>query len=424
MLDINYIKANPGILDRALENRNKTPIESELIHFDKLYRNALTSQQEIFEKRNSITKQFEKAKTNGLDTSSLFEEIGKIKEEMASIDEIIKEAEKRFFNLLSSIPNIPLDECPVGKDENDNVEIRRFEIAKNFDFVPKEHFEIGENLKMMDFKKAANIAGSRFVFLFGDLARLERAIAQFMLDTHTIEYGYKEVYVPLILNKDAMFGVGQLPKFEDDLYKTSEGGYLIPTAEASLTNIYSNFVLEEKELPLRFTSYTPCFRKESGAAGKDTKGMLRQHQFGKVELVSIVKPSQTKEEHERMTEAAENILKKLNIPFRTVVLCTGDMGFSSEKTYDIEVWLPGQNTYREISSCSRCGDFQARRMKTRFKNFETKKNEFVNTLNGSGLAVGRCLIAILENYQQKDGSVKIPDVLIPYFGKEFINCLQ
>jgi seryl-tRNA synthetase len=274
---------------------------------------------------------------------------------------------------------------------------------------------------MMNFERATKIAGSRFVFLFGELARLERALAQFMLDIHTRENSYTEVYVPLILEKHAMFGVGQLPKFEDDLFKTSLGSYLIPTAEASLTNIFHNEIINEDDLPLRFTAYTPCFRSEAGSAGKDTAGMLRQHQFGKVELVSITTPDQSIEEHERMTECAEGILKKLELPFRTVVLSTGDMGFSSEKTYDIEVWLPGQGKYREISSCSRCNSFQARRMNTRFKNKSTKKNEFVHTLNGSGLAVGRCLIAVLENYQNKDGSINIPSALVPYFGGDVIR---
>ncbi len=274
---------------------------------------------------------------------------------------------------------------------------------------------------MMDFEKSARIAGSRFVFLFSEIARLERALAQFMLDIHTKENGYTEVYVPLILEQEAMFGVGQLPKFEEDLFKTTIGSYLIPTAEASLTNIHNGEILSETDLPLRYTAYTPCFRSEAGSAGRDTVGMLRQHQFGKVELVSITTPEQSVAEHERMTECAEGILKKLNLPFRTVVLSTGDMGFSSEKTYDLEVWLPGQDKYREISSCSRCNNFQARRMNTRYKNETTGKNEFVHTLNGSGIAVGRCLIAVMENYQQKNGTIEIPAVLIPYFGKDRID---
>ena len=274
---------------------------------------------------------------------------------------------------------------------------------------------------MMDFEKSAKMAGSRFVLLFNKIAKLERALAQFMLDVHTKENGYTEVYVPLILNSSCMFGVGQLPKFEEDLFKTTIGSYLIPTAEASLTNIHRESILQESDLPLRYTAYTPCFRSEAGSAGRDTAGMLRQHQFGKVELVSITTPDLEIEEHERMTSCAEGILKRLELPFRTVCLSTGDMGFSSEKTYDLEVWLPSQNMYREISSCSRCGTFQARRMNTRFSNTKTGKNEFVATLNGSGVAVGRCLIAVMENYQQNNGTIVIPDALRPYYGANTIE---
>ncbi len=343
-----------------------------------------------------------------------------IKTKLEKINAIEVSRKLDLNTILHSIPNIPSDECPVGVDESANLEIRRFGIPKKFDFKPLEHYEIGEKLGMMDFKNASKIAGSRFVLLYSKIAKLERALAQFMLDTHTKENGYTEVYVPLILNKESMFGVGQLPKFEEDLFKTTIESYLIPTAEASLTNIHKDSILQEEEFPKRYTAYTACFRSEAGSAGKDTRGMLRQHQFGKVELVSITSPEQSKTEHERMTECAEGILKKLGLPFRTVVLCTGDMGFSSEKTYDIEVWLPGQNMYREISSCSRCGNFQARRMNSKFKNNKTKKNEYVHTLNGSGIAVGRCLIAILENYQNQNGNVSIPDALIPYFGEKII----
>lgn len=421
MIDINLVKQNPGILDRALKNRNKPLVEKELLELEEKSRNLQTELQKIQEQRNTFSAEFGKAKSKGVDTCEFQSKMDFLKKELARLTELSNDAKAKYLNLLHTIPNIPSDECPIGKDENDNVEIRRFGTPRIFGFKPLEHYELGNKLGMMDFDKSAKIAGSRFVFLFSEIAKLERALAQFMLDIHTKENGYTEVYVPLILDQKAMFGVGQLPKFEEDLFKTTIGSYLIPTAEASLTNIHNGEILSEKLLPLRYTAYTPCFRSEAGSAGRDTAGMLRQHQFGKVELVSITTPDKSIEEHERMTECAEGILKKLNLPFRTIVLSTGDMGFSSEKTYDLEVWLPGQDKYREISSCSRCNDFQARRMNTRFKNEKTNKNEFVHTLNGSGIAVGRCLIAVMENYQQKDGSIEIPEALIPYFGKGKID---
>ncbi len=421
MIDINFVKQNPGVLDNALKNRNKPLIEKELLELEEKSRNLQTELQKIQEQRNTFSAEFGKAKSKGEDTSDLQSKMDFLKKELTRLSDLSNQARTNYLNLLYTIPNIPSDECPIGKDENDNVEIRRFGTPKTFEFKPLEHYELGAKLGMMDFDKSARIAGSRFVFLFSEIARLERALAQFMLDIHTKENGYTEVYVPLILDQKAMFGVGQLPKFEEDLFKTTIGSYLIPTAEASLTNIHNNEILSEKILPLRYTAYTPCFRSEAGSAGRDTAGMLRQHQFGKVELVSITTPDKSIEEHERMTECAEGILKRLNLPFRTVVLSTGDMGFSSEKTYDLEVWLPGQDKYREISSCSRCNNFQARRMNTKFKNEKTNKNELVHTLNGSGIAVGRCLIAVMENYQQKDGSIEIPEALIPYFGKEKID---
>lgn len=421
MIDINFVRQNPGVLDKALTNRNKEPVESKLLALDEKSRAAQTKLQELQTERNANSAAFGKAKSKGEDVSELQSRMEILKKEMLEMTEVANNAKSEFMSLLASIPNIPSDECPIGIDENANVEIRRFGTPRTFDFKPLEHYELGAKLGMMDFERSARIAGSRFVFLFSDIARLERALAQFMLDIHTKENGYTEVYVPLILEQKAMFGVGQLPKFEEDLFKTTIGSYLIPTAEASLTNIYHGEILSEKELPIRVTAYTPCFRSEAGSAGRDTVGMLRQHQFGKVELVSITTPDKSVEEHERMTACAEGILKKLNLPFRTVVLSTGDMGFSSEKTYDLEVWLPGQDKYREISSCSRCNNFQARRMNTRFKNEKTGKNEFVHTLNGSGIAVGRCLIAVMENYQQRDGTIEIPEALIPYFGKDRID---
>lgn len=421
MIDINFLRLNPGTLDEALKNRNKEPLEKKLLELDEKSRAVQTKLQKIQEERNANSAAFGMAKSKGEDTSELQSKMEVLKKEMAEVSDEANKAKSDFNALLYTIPNIPSSECPIGKDEDDNVEVRRFGTPRVFDFKPLEHYELGTKLKMMDFDRSAKIAGSRFVFLFSEIAKLERALAQFMLDVHTKENGYTEVYVPLILEQNAMFGVGQLPKFEDDLFKTTIGSYLIPTAEASLTNIHNDEILSEKELPLRYTAYTPCFRAEAGSAGRDTVGMLRQHQFGKVELVSITKPDQAIEEHERMTECAEGILKKLNLPFRTMALSTGDMGFSSEKTYDLEVWLPGQDKYREISSCSRCNSFQARRMNMKFKNETTKKNEFVHTLNGSGIAVGRCLIAVMENYQQKDGSIEIPEALVPYFGKNKIE---
>ncbi|MDR0942184.1 MAG: serine--tRNA ligase [Holosporales bacterium] len=421
MIDINIIYKTPGVLDEALKARNKTPIEKTLSALDKKSCSLQTKLQKIQEERNANSKTFGIAKSKGEDTSDILKKMETLKKEMAEVENETNKAKTEFLELLYTIPNIPSPECPIGIDENANMEIRKFGTPQTLDFKPLEHYELGAKLGMMNFERASKIAGSRFVFLFGELAKLERALAQFMLDVHTKENGYTEVYVPLILEGKAMFGVGQLPKFEEDLFKTTVDSYLIPTAEASLTNIYNDEILSEEELPLRYTAYTPCFRSEAGSAGRDTAGMLRQHQFGKVELVSITTPEQSIAEHERMTECAEKILKKLNLPFRTVVLSTGDMGFCSEKTYDIEVWLPGQDKYREISSCSRCGDFQARRMNTRFKNGKTKKNEFVHTLNGSGIAVGRCLIAVMENYQQNDGSIEIPEALIPYFGQEKIE---
>jgi seryl-tRNA synthetase len=354
MIDINFVRTNRGILDRALRGRNKSPVEDTLLDLDEKYRATLTRKQSLLEERNIITENFGRAKAHGLNTSELSSRIENLKAEIEEATSNLNFAKDNLEVVWHNIPNIPSEECPVGPDESYNLEIRRVGEPRVFsDFSPREHYEIGEKLGMMDFKNSAKMASSRFVLLYSKLARLERALAQFMLDVHTKENGYTEVYVPLLLNRQSMFGVGQLPKFEEDLFRTTGGMYLIPTAEASLTNIHSNSVLKENELPLRYTAYTPCFRSEAGSAGKDTKGMLRQHQFGKVELVSITTPNQSVEEHERMTECAEGILKKLCLPFRTVVLSTGDMGFSSEKTYDIEVWLPGQNTYREISSCSR-----------------------------------------------------------------------
>jgi seryl-tRNA synthetase len=349
-----------------------------------------------------------------------------LKAEVADIKTFLSDAEtlERKLNdelndALARIPNIPANDVPVGPDETANVVLRTEGSIRNFETAPKEHYELGENLDMMDFERAAKISGSRFTVLSSGLARLERALGQFMLDLHTNEHGYTEINPPLAVNDKTLFGTGQLPKFEEDLFFVKHGNdrlALIPTAEVPMTNLVAGEILSDKELPLRFTALTPCFRSEAGSAGRDTRGMLRQHQFMKVELVSITTPEASKEEHERMTQCAENVLKALQIPYRTMVLSTGDMGFGATKTYDIEAWLPGQNAYREISSCSNCGDFQARRMNTRTRASANDDTRFVHTLNGSGIAVGRALIAVLENYQNAEGSITVPEVLQKYMG--------
>ncbi len=418
MIDLDFVKNNPGVLDAALVNRNKRPIENELLNLDANYRALLTQQQKLQEQRNKMSESIAKIKASGGDVTQIIVEVSAIKQQLDNITNDVENAKNLFNAMMFGIPNIPDVECPIGMDERANVEIRRWGTPREFDFAPLQHHELGAKLGLMDFARSAKMAGSRFVLLFSKLAKLERALAQFMLDIHTKENGYTEVYVPLLLNATSMFGVGQLPKFEEDLFKTTDGMYLIPTAEASLTNIHKDEVLDEAVLPLRYTAYTPCFRSEAGSAGRDTAGMIRQHQFGKVELVGITTPSQAKEEHERMTSCAEGVLQKLGLPYRTVCLSTGDMGFASEKTYDIEVWLSGQNMYREISSCSRCGSFQARRINIKYS--DGQKRYYAATLNGSGVAVGRCLIAVMENYQQSNGSIAIPDVLVPYFGERSI----
>jgi seryl-tRNA synthetase len=350
-------------------------------------------------------------------------EAERLKAEVAEIKATIqkgeaeeREIDQKIAELLAGIPNTPADDVPLGKDEHDNVEVRRWGTPKTFDFAPKQHFDLGEALGQMDFDTAAKISGARFVLLKGKLARLERALAQFMLDLHTEVHGCTEVNPPYLVKSESAYGTGNLPKFAEDLFRTENGYWLIPTAEVPVTNIVRDEIVEEASLPYRFTAWTPCFRSEAGSAGRDTRGMIRLHQFNKVELVTIATPETSAAEHERMTANAEAVLQRLGLPYRTIVLCTGDMGFSSQKTYDIEVWLPGQNAYREISSCSNCGDFQARRMNARMRPTEGKGTRFVHTLNGSGVAVGRCLVAVLENYQNADGSVTVPEALRPYMG--------
>jgi len=418
MFDIRYIRENPDAFDAGLARRGLAPRAGEILALDEEARKYTVVLNEMQEKRNAASKLIGQAKAKGDDAefNRLREEVESIKSQMPVAEDIQKKKQDEIRDILSTIPNIPAEDVPEGEDEAANVEIRKWGEPKRLNDA-KEHFDLGEALGQMDFETAAKMSGSRFVLLKGQLARLERAIASFMLDLHTGEFGYTECNPPLLVKDDALYGTGQLPKFTEDLFKTTGEHWLIPTAEVSLTNIVNGDILTEEELPLRFTAWTPCFRSEAGSAGRDTRGMIRLHQFSKVELVSITTPEQSKDEHERMTGAAEEVLKRLDLPFRTMVLSTGDMGFGAQKTYDIEVWLPGQGQYREISSCSNCGDFQARRMNTRYRVAgEKKKLNPVHTLNGSGLAVGRTLVAIMENYQQADGSVAVPDALKSYMG--------
>ena len=418
MLDIKWIRENPEALDAALAKRGAEPLSENLIAIDEKRRSAIQSVQDMLSRRNAASKEIGAAmaqKNNGL-AEKLKAEVADLKSLLPAAEEGERQATDELNDALSRIPNIPHDDVPVGKDEHDNSVARVVGEKPRWNHTPKEHFEIGEALGYMDFERAAKLSGSRFTVLTGPLARLERALGQFMIDLHTREHGYTEVSSPLMVRDDAMFGTGQLPKFAEDLFKTTDGRWLIPTAEVTLTNLVSDEILDQEKLPLRFTALTPSFRSEAGSAGRDTRGMLRQHQFWKCELVSITDAESSLAEHERMTACAEEVLKRLGLHFRTMTLCTGDMGFGSRKTYDLEVWLPGQNTYREISSCSVCGDFQARRMNARYRGKEDKATKFVHTLNGSGTAVGRCLIAVLENYLNEDGSVTVPDALLPYMG--------
>lgn len=421
MHDLKLIRSNPEILDASMKRRGKNPVSATILKIDEANRAITTELQELQSRRNQIAKSFGEAKRTGQDTTDLAAEADSIKSKIADLEAKSNELSQQLHDEVSGIPNLVGDDTPDGLDESANVEIRKVGEPRRFDFEPKAHYDLGEALEKMDFEVAAKLTGSRFVVLYQELARMERALAAFMIDVHTSKFNYTEVYTPILVNDKTMFGTGQLPKFRDDQFQTTTGYWMIPTAEVVLTNLVAEEILAEDKLPLRFTSYTPCFRAEAGAAGRDTRGMIRQHQFGKVELVSIVHPDKSREEHERMTQAAEHILQALKLPYRVLTLCAGDMGFSAQKTYDLEVWLPSQKTYREISSCSNCGDFQARRMNARFKPATTADNpkpstEFVHTLNGSGLAIGRTMVAILENYQQADGSIKVPDALIPYMG--------
>ena len=418
MLDIKWIRENPETLDKALARRGAQSLSSELIALDEKRREHVGKVQAAQERRNAASKEIGKAMAakDAETADKLKAEVAELKDFLAKAEDEERRLTRELNDMLSTIPNIPLEDVPLGKDESDNVEIRRVGTPRDFSFQPKEHFELGEALGYMDFERAAKLAGARFTILKGPLARLERALGQFMLDLHTSEHGYTETMPPLMVRDEAVYGTGQLPKFSEDLFRTTDGRWLIPTAEVPLTNLVADEIVDAKTLPQLYTALTPCFRSEAGSAGRDTRGMLRQHQVEKVEMVSITDAESAVEEHERMTACAEEVLKRLGLPFRTVVLCTGDMGFGAQKTYDIEVWLPGQNTFREISSCSVCGDFQGRRMNARYRPEGEKSTRFVHTLNGSGVAVGRALIAVMENYQQEDGSIHIPEALQPYMG--------
>ncbi|MFQ5984466.1 MAG: serine--tRNA ligase [Alphaproteobacteria bacterium] len=471
MFDLKWIRENAVAFDAGCAKRGLPPMAGEILELDARARSLQTGLQEMQKRRNDASHEIGAVKVRGEDASALIAEVTGLKDKIREAEEAERAARSELENLLVGVPNIADDSVPPGEDETANVELRRWGEPRGFDFTPKEHFDIGEGLGLMDFERAARISGARFVVLSGTLARLERALAQFMLDMHTREFDYTEVNPPLLVRDQAAFGTGNLPKFEDDLFETShrevitadevdvvnpeanraevrpkdpndqnlarkianavehkavfgKAGFkrlelttplwLIPTAEMSLTNLVAGEIVDEARLPIRVTAFTPCFRAEAGAAGKDTRGMMRQHQFTKVELVSISHPDHSEEELERMTTCAEEVLRRLGLPYRVVLLCGGDMSFAARKTYDIEVWLPGQGRYREISSCSNCGDFQARRMKARFRPTGERQTRYVHTLNGSGLAVGRTLVAVLENYQQEGGSVMVPPALTPY----------
>ncbi|MEZ2130583.1 MULTISPECIES: serine--tRNA ligase [unclassified Sinorhizobium] len=418
MLDIKWIRENAEAFDTALAKRGAEPQSQNLIALDEKRRSVVQKAQDMQSRRNAASKEIgaAMAQKNMELADRLKAEVAEIKATLPAAEEEERELTAALNDALSRVPNIPLDDVPVGKDEHDNVVTRIVGAKPRWNHQAKEHFEIGEALGYMDFERAAKLSGARFTVLTSQLARLERALGQFMLDLHTREHGYTEVSSPLMVRDDAMYGTGQLPKFAEDLFRTTDGRWLIPTAEVTLTNLVSGEILDQEKLPLRFTALTPSFRSEAGSAGRDTRGMLRQHQFWKCELVSITDAESSIEEHERMTACAEEVLKRLGLHYRVMTLSTGDMGFGARKTYDLEVWLPGQDTFREISSCSVCGDFQARRMNARYRGKDDKGTKFVHTLNGSGIAVGRALIAVLENYLNEDGSVTIPDVLLPYMG--------
>ena len=425
MLDPKMLRGETEVVAKALARRGFDLDTGALAQLEEQRKKVQMATENLQQQRNASAKNIGKAKAKGEDIAPLLKEVESLKEQLSTADEELKKIQEKLDILYSAMPNLPDASIPDGKDEDDNVEVRRWGTPTTFDFTVKDHVDLGENSGELDFDAAIKLTGSRFAVMRGGIARLHRALVQFMLNTHIEEHGYQEIAVPFMVNKESLFGTGQLPKFEEDLFKTNDERelYLIPTAEVPVTNILrSELLQDETQLPVKLVCHTPCFRSEAGSHGRDTRGMIRQHQFEKVELVNFVKPEDSEQAHETLTLCAEAILQKLELPYRTVVLCTGDMGFSAKKTYDIEVWLPSQQKYREISSCSNFGDFQARRMKARYRNTETGKPELLHTLNGSGLAVGRTLLAIMENYQQNDGSIAIPQVLQPYMGG--IRCIR
>lgn len=417
MHDIRLIRDNPALFDAALARRGLDPASPAILEIDARSRAIKTELQAGQARRNEASKAIGQAMASkdAATADALRAEVAALKERMTVLEGEDRDTGEALTALLAAIPNLPADDVPQGADEADNVEVARWGTPRDFDFEPRDHADFGPALGL-DFEGGAALSGARFTALRGPMARLHRALAQYMLDTQTTSNGYEETNPPLLVRDEALFGTGQLPKFAEDLFRTTEGRWLIPTAEVSLTNLVAQQIVPVESLPLRLTALTPCFRSEAGSAGRDTRGFIRQHQFEKVELVAICRPDESETEHERMVQAAEGILQALNLPYRKMLLCTGDMGFGARKTWDLEVWLPSQQTYREISSVSNCGDFQARRMNARYKPESAKQTQFLHTLNGSGLAVGRTLVAVLENYQLPDGSVVVPDVLTPYMG--------
>ncbi|KAA2215206.1 serine--tRNA ligase [Teichococcus oryzae] len=416
MHDIRTLRADPAAFDAALARRGLPPIAEAVLTQDAARRAGQTAAQEAQSRRNQLSKEIGQAKRQGGDTAALEAEAVSLRNRMEALEAEAKAAEQAQTAVLEALPNLLDDTVPDGADESANVVLHQEGQPAAFDFPAKQHFELGEAWGLMDFAAAAKLAGARFTVLRGQLARLERALGQYMLSLHVDEHGYTESSVPLLVNSATMYGTGQLPKFEEDLFRTTDGRWLIPTAEVPLTNLAAGEILPEDALPLRYAALSPCFRSEAGSAGRDTRGMLRQHQFAKVEMVAVTTPEQSEAEHERMTRCAERVLTELGLTWRRIVLCAGDTGFAASKTYDLEVWLPGQGAWREISSCSNCRDFQARRMGARYRPKETKGTAYLHTLNGSGVAVGRALIAVLETHQQADGSVRVPEVLLPWMG--------
>jgi seryl-tRNA synthetase len=421
MHDLKWLRENSDAFDRGLKRRGIEPASADILRLDRDWRATQTKAEQLQAQRNRLAKEIGAVKAKGGDAAALLLQVSASRDEQGVLETEATEMRSRLDAQLAAYPNLPADDVPDGSDETANKLLHTVGQPPDFNFTPKDHAALGEGMHDMDFARAGKLSGSRFVVLSGALARLHRALGQFMLDLHTREFGYTEVNPPLLVRDDTAFGTGQLPKFSEDLFRTTNGLWLIPTAEVPLTNLVAGEILDEARLPLRFTAWTPCFRSEAGAAGKDTRGMIRQHQFEKVELVSIAHPDRAAEEHERMTACAEEVLKRLGLAYRVMLLCSGDMGFAARKTYDIEVWLPGQNAYREISSCSDCGEFQARRMNARFRPRAGKGVRFVATLNGSGLAIGRTLIALLENCQHADGTIAVPEALREYVGQATIE---